>query len=316
MVKRIKTYEVQILPKEVECSKLSERNAETYHTAAYYSEPLLKKIVSEFETALKKEAGLDKIVRKTTTQKLKKGSIDFEVKATPSNKVSYLGVGKAIQQYLTHLETANDKGLRRDGIRRIDHQSHISIDELVEKMDELIEEHKKPYTGFKLSHTKLKDDPYKTQHLIDIEPGSYHKVTGENAKIYRLAKEQLKLLGAKVTRPFKDSLKKETKYSLENIPNETTVDSFEVGRYRFMVTSIPRTEVKYGEVAKDFIKYVHECEEDHENVREREGVDYLPISNLVQEYESLLKKHTKDALTQTIDLFPNPKYENVLVSFG
>ena len=100
MVKRIKTYEVQILPKEVECSKLSERNAETYHTAAYYSEPLLKKIVSEFETALKKEAGLDKIVRKTTTQKLKKGSIDFEVKATPSNKVSYLGVGKAIQQYL------------------------------------------------------------------------------------------------------------------------------------------------------------------------------------------------------------------------
>ena len=64
MVKRIKTYEVQILPKEVECSKLSERNAETYHTAAYYSEPLLKKIVSEFETALKKEAGLDKIVKK------------------------------------------------------------------------------------------------------------------------------------------------------------------------------------------------------------------------------------------------------------
>ena len=226
-----------------------------------------------------------------------------------------MGVGKAIQQYLTHLEEANEMGLRRDGIRRIDHQPHISIDELVEKMEGLVEEHKNPYTGFRITHTKMKEDSSKTQNLIGIEPGSYNKVTGENAKIYRLAKEQLKLLGSKVTKPFKASLKGETGYSLDNRPEETTVDSFEIGKYVFMVTSVPKTEIKYGQVAKDFIKYVQGCQDDHEGVRQREGVDYLSIANMVQEYDSLLKQHTKDALEQRIDLFPNPKYENVLVSF-
>jgi hypothetical protein len=122
-------------------------------------------------------------------------------------------------------------------------------------------------------------------------------------------------LGSKVTKPFKASLKEETGYSLNNRPEETTVDSFEIGKYVFMVTSVPKTEIKYGEVAKGFIKYVQECQEDHEGVRQREGVDFLSIANMVQEYDSLLKQHTKDALEQRIDLFPNPKYENVLVSF-
>ena len=58
MIERIKTFDVAILPKEIDCSELTEQNADFFYTGSYYSEPLLKNVVSEFEDALEKEAGL------------------------------------------------------------------------------------------------------------------------------------------------------------------------------------------------------------------------------------------------------------------
>jgi hypothetical protein len=97
--------------------------------------------------------------------------------------------------------------------------------------------------------------------LIAVEPGTYGHVTEHNAEIYRLAKEQLKLLSAKVTKPFNAALKAQTGFSAEHLPTEMTVDSFGVGRYIFMVTSIPKRDVKYGEAAKAFIAHVRQCQE-------------------------------------------------------
>jgi hypothetical protein len=316
MIERVRTFDVAILPKDIDCSALTEQNADLFYTAAYYSEPLLKDVVSEFEDALEKEAGLvGKVLRETKTVEIKKGGITLTVTATPSSKTSYMEVGKAIDQYLTDLETANESGLRRDGVRRIDDRACISIDEVLARMDCLIKENTTPVTNVKIDYTKPREDPAKTVRLLAVEPGTYGKVTENNAEIYRLAKEQLKLLAGKVTKPFNTALKAETGFSAEHLPTEMTVDSFGVGRYIFMVTSIPKRDVKYGEAAKAFIAHVKQCQENSEGVRERDGVEYLVINELVNEYRALVAENTKPIMEQRVGLLPNPKYDRVLVSF-
>jgi len=315
-MERIKQFEVAILPKDADCSELNERNADFFYTAWMYSEPLLKKVVSEFEDALKEEAGLDGKVLKATKEKtVTRGDITFKLTATPSPRTSYMEVGRAIDQYLTDLQEANDAGVKREGIKRFEDKAYISIDEVVEKMNSLIQTNTNVTTNFSIDYTKLREDPAKTGRLIFVEPGTYGNVTEQNAITYRLAKEQLKLLGSKVTKPFNAALKAETGYDVKHLPVQTTKDSFGVGKYIFMVTSIPKTDVEYGKAAKEFIQHVKDCQENSEGIKEREGMDWIAIDDLVKEYRTLIATNTKPAIEQRIDLFPNPKYDHILVSF-
>jgi hypothetical protein len=148
MIERIKTFDVAILPKDIDCSALTEQNADFFYTAGYYSEPLLKDVVAEFEDALEKEAGLaGKVLTETRKVEVRKGGITLTLTATPSSKTSYMEVGKAIDQYLTDLQTANEAGIRRWGIRKIDDQACISIDDVLAKMEGLIQENTTPVTN-------------------------------------------------------------------------------------------------------------------------------------------------------------------------
>lgn len=316
MVERINVFRVALLPQDISCSALTEQNADFFYTAEYYSAPILKEIVAEFEDALKKESGLvGKVLKEQKERTITRGDLTFTVTATPSTKTSYMEVGRAIDQYLTDLQSASDSGIKREGIRRIDEQPHISIDEVVGKMQQLIAENSNPCTGFSIDYTKMREDPAKTLKLIAVQPGTFGKVTEENAKAYRLAKEQLKLMAKKVTGAFKDVLKQETGYSVDNLPPEMAVDSFGVGRYIFMVKTIPKTDVEYGKAAKDFIQHLQDCQETSEGVKERDGMDYVAIKDLVEEYRALLVNYSKPVIEQRIELLPNPVFDQVLVKF-
>jgi hypothetical protein len=317
MIEKINLFQVAILQPDVICEELTPENAELYYTATQYSEPILKRVVSEFELALKEESGLEQMILKSKKEwEIRKGSIDLKVTAKPSFNTKYMEVGREIDQYLTDLERNNELRLRRDGIIRIDDVAYICIDEVVEKTDELISQFTKQYTSFSFSYTKMKSDPSKNLRLVGIEPGTYGDLTGNNANVYRLAKEQLKLLQGRVIKPFKSLLKTKTGFNLNNLPTKPTLNALGIGRFIFTVDSIPKADIKYGEAAKGFIKYTHECQENHENVRVRDDRDLIAIPNLVTEYRRLVAEQTSPGMEQRINLLPNPKYDQVLVNFG
>ena len=94
-----------------------------------------------------------------------------------------------------------------------------------------------------------------------------------------------------------------------------TVDSFGVGRYIFMVASIPKSDVKYGEAAKEFMDYVGKAREDPSLTIENRGKTYIAVDNLVTAYRALIQQNTNQTMEQRIDLLPNPQADQVLVSF-
>ena len=140
--------------------------------------------------------------------------------------------------------------------------------------------------------------------------GTEAKATGENAKTYRIAKEQTKLIGKNVINAFKDALKAETGWNKHNVPEETQKDMYEVGKYVFMITTSPKESVKYGNAAKKFISFV---EDSGEFVRIRDSNEYLPVDVLVEKYNQLVEENTNMTVQQNIDVMPQPKYDQVMV---
>ena len=311
-IRKIKSLGVALVPEDVECSALTKENAQLFYTAERYSVPVLKGVVNEFEDALKAELGFDeKIPKKTREKKLKRGSIEFKVKQTPTSNPSYQAIGERIGQYLADIQGLNEEGMRREGVRTIEGEAHLLLDDLAAKIEGLEEEFANKGSRTSISYSEMRKEP-DLSRMIDLEPGTYGEVTGENAKTYRIAKEQLKLLGKNVVNPFKKSLKEATGYSADNVPAETQYDMFGVGDYIFMVVTAPKKDVKYGEAAKFIINMIDEPEEGF--VRQRDGKEYVPVSKLVETYDRIVKECTKTIVQQDIKVMPEPKYDQVLVA--
>ena len=306
---RIQNLRVAIVPKEVMCQELTGQNAEMFYTASSYNIPVLKEVVGEFENALKEEVGLTGKVKKTTKKELNRGSIDFTVTATPTSNPSYQSVGIRIEQYLTDIQQLNEEGMKREGVRTIDGTPYIRLDDIAGKVDNLIEQYKNPSQRITIGYSQMRKDA-DIERMLDLEPGTFGKVTGENAKTYRIAKEQTKLLGKNVVTPFKNALKTATGYSKDNVPDETKVDMFGIGNYVFMVGSAPREEIKYGDAAKEFIELLEEPEG---FARTREGNLYVPVGVLQEKYGDIVQDRTRTTVQQDIKVMPEPKYDNVFV---
>lgn len=306
-VRKIKNLQVALLSDEDICDKLTRRNAEVFHSADTYSVPVLNGVVGEFEEALKHELGITGNEKRQVEKSLNRGSIDFVVKATPTCNPSYQSIGIRIEQYLTDISDLNEEGRRREGVRTIEGEAYILHEDITSKMDEFVDMYSNPGVRTTIKYSKMRKDA-DLGRVLDIVPGTYGRVTGENAKTYRIAKEQVKAQRKQVINPFKQALKLETGYNAENVPDETQVDLFEVGKYLFMVTSSPRTEVKYGEAAKGFI---HMVEEPDGFARTRDGNIYLPVSDLVSSYNGLIQDNTRTIVQQDIKTMPQPKYDLV-----
>ena len=311
-IKKIKGLTVALVREDIECSTLTKKHAELFYVAGSYSLPLLNGVTAEFEEALKEEVGISsRRPKKTIERSLTRGSIAFTLKQTPTSNPSYQSIGLRIEQYLEDIQQLNEEGWKREGVRTIDGEAYLLLDDLVDKMDGLKKEYENPGVRTKISYSEMRKEPDLTK-MLEIAPGSYGKATGENAKTYRIAKEQVKLLKDHVVSPFKSALKSHTGYSNQHVPDETQVDMFAVGKYVFVITSAPKEDVKYGEAAKKFIKMLAEPEE---FTRVRDGALYMPVSVAVEQYSKLVKQHTKHIVQQDIKIMPQPKYDSVLVQY-
>jgi hypothetical protein len=309
-IKRIRSLRVALVPEDVECDALTRENAGLFYTAEKYNVPVLKGVVSEFEDALKEELGFNgKRPKKTRERRLTRGSIEFVVKQTPTSNPSYQAIGERIGQYLTDIQGLNEEGMRREGVRTIDEEAYLLLDDITAKVEELQEEFANEGSRTNITYSKMRKDA-DLGKLLDIEPGTFGVVTGENAKTYRIAKEQLKLLGKSVINPFKASLKTETGYDTNNVPEETQYDMFGIGDFIFMVVTAPREEVKYGKAAKGIIAMLDEPEG---FARQRDGNLYVPVSTLVETYDKLVADNTRTIVQQDIKVMPEPKYDHILV---
>jgi len=308
---KIKSFKVEIVPSTIDCKQLNQQNAETFYTAEYYSAPLLKQVVSDFESALKTVSGLETTLLETETRTVNAGSIQFNVKAIPTSNPSYMKVADSIDHYLTDLQNANQQSIRRDNVRKFRDGSYVKIDEVSDKLNEFIAESRNSNVRYEITMQNQRQLP--DIDMLIIEPGTYRDVSVQSALTYVFAKEQLKLLGSKVVTPFKKALKQETGFNDKNLPGEVHVDSFGIGKYVFMVTSVPKPETKYGESAKQFIDYVNEAMQNPSMTRQKNGRNYIAIDTLAMVYRSFVAQNTRASMEQRVDVLPVPKADFVLV---
>lgn len=310
-VKRIRSLKVALIPKTINCDSLSRINADLFYTANTFNKPVLKEVVDEFEDGLKTELGVNgKIPKKTLEKELERGGIKFKVKSTPTSNPSYSVVGSTIEQYLTDIVGLNEDGMRREGVRTLEGEPYLLQRDVQCKLEEILDDNKNEGVRNTITYSKMKKEA-NVKKLINIEPGTYGKPTGENAKTCRIAKEQIKLIENKIIKPFKSALKKETGYSNDNIPEQTMVDMFEAGKYIFMVTSSEREEIKYGKIVQGFSDLVYEKQE---FARQRDSNLYLPVNVLLNQYNELVDKHTRSIVQQDIYVIPQPRFDQVLVA--
>jgi hypothetical protein len=226
---------------------LTPENAALFYTAVMFSEPVYSMVAKTFEETLKEEAGLEGKVKKTTEVELKKGDITFNLTATPSSSTSYQSICDRLDTYLADIQQAANDGVKRQGVRTFDGSTYLSLSELKIKVEDLVVQNTKPTTTTKIDYTKMKDQSLdKMLSVVEVEPESCGEFTCENAKTYRIAKEQVKRIKSGVIKAFQDSLKVETGYSKTNVPAETERQIYQIGDYAFLVISAPREETKYG----------------------------------------------------------------------
>ena len=319
-VKRVNKLRVAVVAEDADCDELTEENAKLFYTASQYAKPVYDMVASEFEDALKKEAGLEKKLRKTKTIEMKKGDITFKIKATPSTSTTYQSVCQRFSDYLEDLRDAAAAGVRRAGIRTFDEDTYVGLAEAETKFEQLMEENTSPRITPKVSYSKMKDKSLdKMITAVEVDPENCGEFTGENAKLYRVAKEQAKRIKKQVTDPFKKALKAETGYDNNNVPEETVYELYEIGDYVFQVISAPRDNASYGEVAKGIKDIFNQAvvgvgigrsSEDWLKVRDEQG--FLNIGYMISRYEKLLKDNTKTIVEQKITVMPKPEYDSVV----
>jgi len=194
------------------------------------------------------------------------------------------------------------------------------LTELQDKVDGLIKEYTNPRVTPRFDYTKMRDDSLeKMLQIVEVEPENCGKFTEANAKLCRIAKEQLKRIRKNVVDPFKKALKEETGYNAGNIPEETIVEVFEVGKYRFKVISAPREEISYGEVIKQVQAMLEIAQKQADagkaevpGLKIRDGQGFIEINYLNQRYEKLMKDNRKTILEQEVKTMPIPEYDKVI----
>jgi hypothetical protein len=319
-VRKVNKLRVAVVPKDADCSELTEENAALYYTAAEYAKPVFDMVVSEFEGSLKKEAGLEKRLRRTKNIELKKGDIRFKIKATPSTSTAYQAVCQRFADYLEDLNEAAEAGVKRQGIRNIEGGTYVGLAEAEAKFEQLKDYNTNPRVTPRISCSTMKDQSLDNMlGVVEVEPEECGKFTEANAKLYRVAKAQASRIKKQVTDPFKKALKAETGYSGKNPPAETVYELYEIGDYVFQVCTVPKDKVSYGEIAKGIQDIFNQAvvetgigRSSSDWLKVRDGQGFLNIDYMIEQYEKLKEENTKMTVEQTITVMPKPEYDSVV----
>jgi len=242
-------------------SKFDKESADSYQRSKYYIIPLLENfVIDPFEDGLKKKTGFNDFnpPKEETQTDITIDRIKFTIITSPSTKrPQYALVYDDIKNYVEYLITEQQRLKRIKDITNINNEPFISLNLLIEKIKNSIENAKVGKEGIKqrivYDEDKIpKDIKDVTGFALNISRITTPDIDG-SARIYVMAKKINEEYHENIKR-FEELIKVRTGYSKENIPDERKeVIITEIPDYLFLVKIIPNVTPSFAKIINNLI---------------------------------------------------------------
>jgi hypothetical protein len=296
---------------------INKESADLYQRAIHSVIPMLENFVIEpFERDLKRKTGYNdfNIPDKEVETEITVDRIKFIVITSPTTKrPQYSFVYEKINDYVTHLIEEHQRIGRIKDITSIDGNPYLSVDLLIERIKETIENAKTGKEGINQKITFDLESVSKdviNSNALAINVNRINKMQDDgSARIYLMAKFIHEAYVENIKR-FEELIKMRTGYSKENMPEETKDIIFtDIEDYLFLVKVIPTTNLSFSKIINTL---VHETpsgkitEKTGLLIKAREGIEDPKIEGRV------IKKGDKKfiSLSGFQDLLTEVKEEN------
>ncbi len=314
---------------------LCDESVTSYFKAKYTNIPLLKSLVIDpFEKLLKQETGFsnENVPEKTETTEIKLGDITFLVKNEKKKKKPRTSeVYNSLVDYLEFIKEEYDAFERVHGsgsptyakvIKQGD-QIYLSLDYILNK----IQESQQEVSVDEVKQTISNDYPKSGAFFpIVVSLHSELSLSESDALLYVKACLLEKRLKDNCVKPFESTLKKQTSYNKNNVPEETKTKWIQIGQDLFKVQSIPERTVKYSNIFTSLVKKMPKkitirtksadltwIQNDKDlpsevallyDVMVQDDHKYISIDGFLKRLEQLKQENTKTTLNQKISYFP------------
>jgi len=242
-------------------TKFDNESADLYQRGKHYITPLLDSlIINSFEDDLKKRTGFSDSnpPQKETETEIIVDRISFTVITSPSTKrPQYTLVYEEVTNYVSHLIEEHQRIGRIKDITRIDNEPYISLNLLIEKIKNTIENAKVGKEGIKQKitydeETVSKDIINATALAVNVSRTNKIDVEG-SARIYLMAKQIHDAYSENIKR-FEELIKLRTGFSKENIPDESKeIIITEIPKYLFLVKVIPTVTTSFTKIINNLV---------------------------------------------------------------
>lgn len=314
-----------LVDEDTRCDELAREDAETYHAAQTYTVPLLKSFVEFFEESLlqvwqgRRPEQVTDIAASPGSLEFKIGDVSFTMKQPAANP-SYADMVRGFLRYTAFMLGEWGKGKKIPGVVQLADSIYMSVDDVTTKLEELAY----VYTGEKMPEIKANFRNPRLREVVqvmNISLQDYGALNPRTAKMYAIAKEQLKLLERNVIQAFRDAVKEEMGYE-EGPADIATLDATTVGRFLIMDLISPREIIKYKDVFEGLQEYVRQGEGTarasgygSNDFRLHKGEIYARIPGLASAVMGLLRDPDIAGRTSQhrIQVLAKPKYDGVVV---
>ena len=317
---------VAVIAEEREIDNLRQSDLELYVAATTWTVPVLDSFTDFFEKTLVQvwNGRQDENVRDLKPDgkgglELKIGNIQFWMKK-PALSPSYAEMSRGLLKYMANMLSEWGAGKKIEGVLEIDNKLYISVQDLYRQFrtaEIMFTAEKRPEIKYNPPEYNLED----ATALANLSLRDFGKLTPLNARRYRIAKEQLKLIEKIIIENVRDKIKAEMIHD-EDL-DTTIIDGFRIGRFLVMDMMSPREIIKYKGVYDGIKEYIAEGKsravsegKGHDIFRLRDGAVYAEISGIAKKFMDAISDPGLNNTTvqHRIVVLPVPKYDWVVVT--
>jgi len=309
----MENLKIKFFDSEKKCEKLTRKNLETYLSANSELELLKKVVIDPFETSLKEFVGYNdgNIPDEKKDIEAQIGRYKFNVEVKPTTTAAYAKVFNDVQDYASGLIQGAEFGRKREGVRTIDSQPHVLLDDIVDVLNDSIKNNTSSDVSKKIK--PLMKNAELTEKFFEVSINdNYNDLNDANARTYLECRSQSEKIKKHITSPFVKAVKEDIGFSKNNIPGEVTYTKNPLGNALIYAVSSEADNITYGGIVDDMIQYIDEVQE-FGNFRTLEGKRYLNLHDLTKTFDRFKDQHTDQSLRQSISYLRLPKPDAYII---
>ena len=226
-------------------SGLNEQSAESYFQAVNRSKLLKDFIITPFQNALKDNTGYTKenLPEKKEIEVVELGDHSFNVISERKAKRPQLKtLYNNLTDHMIFLQEHHGDDIKNKATTTLNNLPYIRVNTVLDKIHNLKETVFSEDIKQTIEHEGSINDSYK----LVIPLNQKVLLNESSATLYTHSDRIVKEMGTEIIKPFEDTLKEQTGYSKDNIPNEMKKSLVQAGPHLFELKIIPENTVKYA----------------------------------------------------------------------